>query len=67
MEEKFEIKLLEEVFEFAYTSKKSGSGIGLSLSKSIIEGHHGTIYAESIVGEGTIFFIVLPLKQEYED
>ena len=62
-----ETNKLEEVFEFAYTSKKSGSGIGLSLSKSIIEGHHGTIYAESIVGEGTTFFIVLPLKQEHED
>ena len=55
---------LEEIFEFAYTSKKSGSGVGLSLSKQIIEEHQGSIYAESTINVGTIIYIVLPLKHE---
>lgn len=51
---------LSEIFEFYYTSKQSGTGIGLSLSKQIVEGHNGQIYVESKVSVGTSFFIELP-------
>ena len=40
--------------------ENQGSGIGLSLAKSIVELHGGTIWVESVHGQGTEFFIRLP-------
>lgn len=42
----------------------SGTGLGLSLSKSIIEMHHGVIWAESPEGAGAVFKCVLPICKE---
>lgn len=39
-----------------------GSGIGLSLVKSLVEMHEGSIYVNSTIGEGTEFIIELPIK-----
>jgi len=44
---------------------KSGSGIGLSLVKSLVELHHGGIVVSSNVDEGTEFTIALPLDDNY--
>lgn len=41
----------------------SGTGLGLSLSKSIIEMHHGVIWAESPQGSGAIFKCILPVSK----
>ncbi|RYF87279.1 MAG: PAS domain S-box protein [Chitinophagaceae bacterium] len=46
--------------------KYDGTGIGLAITKKIIERHHGLITAQSKEGEGTTFIIVLPLKQPAE-
>ena len=43
--------------------KPGGSGLGLTISKEIIELHRGKIWAESRFGEGTTFFFVLPIKE----
>ncbi|WP_235900865.1 ligand-binding sensor domain-containing protein [Inconstantimicrobium porci] len=42
---------------------KGGSGLGLTITKNIIELHHGKIYVESKVNIGTKFTIILPKKQ----
>lgn len=59
---------LPHIFERFYRADKSrnretgGIGIGLTITKTIIEAHEGTIRAESKLGEGTEFIIVLPKK-----
>jgi signal transduction histidine kinase len=56
---------LNEVFSRFYriTENKnvSGLGLGLYLSQQIIERHHGRIWAESKVGEGSVFYFTLPI------
>lgn len=46
---------LKKIFIPFFTTKKQGSGIGLSLSKQIMRNHGGNIYAKSKIGEGTEF------------
>jgi signal transduction histidine kinase len=55
--------LLPKIWEPFFTTKKAGSGtgLGLSTSKRIIEAHHGRIDVRSTVGQGTTFTIELPL------
>ena len=50
-----------KIFEPFFSTKSSGNnGLGLSISKQIIERHGGTIRCESEIGKGTSFFIDLP-------
>ena len=44
---------------------RSGTGLGLSLSRSIIEMHHGVVWAESVENQGAIFKVILPVGQKY--
>jgi signal transduction histidine kinase len=52
---------LASIFEPFVTTKLEGMGIGLSLSRSIIERHDGRLWAESTPGQGTIFSFSLPV------
>ncbi|HQU55721.1 MAG TPA: ATP-binding protein, partial [Saprospiraceae bacterium] len=49
--------LAEQIFVPFFTTKKNGSGIGLSLSRQIVQMHKGYIFATSIPGQGTCFTI----------
>jgi PAS domain S-box-containing protein len=51
----------DKLFEAFYTTKQSGMGIGLSVSRSIIEAHHGRLWAEPNAGEGAVFAFSLPI------
>ena len=52
---------LKEVFEPFFTSKAEGMGMGLSIARTIVEAHHGQIWAENRDHGGASFRIKLPL------
>lgn len=49
---------------FVTYGKSRGTGLGTAIVKSIIEAHGGSISFESTIGEGTTFFIRLPVRQK---
>jgi signal transduction histidine kinase len=51
---------LERVFEPFYSTKSGGMGIGLSVSRSIIENHHGRLWAAANEGPGATFSFSIP-------
>jgi len=59
---------LQRIFERFYQVDKSrarpsGAGLGLTITKEIVEAHNGSIRAESVVGLGTKFIVRLPPAQ----
>jgi PAS domain S-box-containing protein len=57
---------LDQVFDPFFTTKEVGvgSGLGLPISNGIIQGYGGTIDVESKLGEGTSFFVRIPIHSE---
>jgi signal transduction histidine kinase len=55
---------LDNIFNPFFTTKKKGSGLGLSNTHQIVREHGGILSVESHVGEGSSFFVNLPLLQE---
>ncbi len=51
----------DAVFEPFYTTKQGGMGMGLSIAKSIVEGHGGSIRARRDTTGGAVFDVLLPL------
>jgi signal transduction histidine kinase len=51
---------LPRIFEAYYSTKKGGSGLGLSIARKIVEAHNGEIQVHSQMGNGTCFIIKLP-------
>jgi signal transduction histidine kinase len=51
---------LARVWSPFYTSKATGTGLGLALSKKVVEAHGGSLEASSAPGEGSEFLITLP-------
>jgi signal transduction histidine kinase len=58
---------LKKVFQPYFTTKALGIGLGLALTKRIIEEHHGKIEINSTPGKGTIVTLTLPVRQEKKD
>jgi C4-dicarboxylate-specific signal transduction histidine kinase len=54
----------DKLFKPFITNHNSGLGIGLSISRSIIERHHGTIKAENAEGGGAEFFFTLKIMKD---
>ena len=54
----------DKLFEAFYTTKTDGMGIGLSVSRSIIERHHGRLWAEPNDGPGATFSFSIPYGPE---
>jgi len=52
----------ERIFEPFLTTKEKGMGVGLAVSRSIVEAHSGRIWAENNPGGGATFCVVLPLS-----
>lgn len=56
----------EKIFQPYFTTKTSGTGLGLAMTKKIIEFWKGRIWFETETGKGTTFFIRLPLVRKDE-
>jgi PAS domain S-box-containing protein len=56
-------EIRDKIFEPFFTTKEigRGTGQGLAIARSIVEKHRGAIRFETAVGEGTTFFVVLPV------
>ncbi|MBT6513440.1 MAG: GHKL domain-containing protein [Crocinitomicaceae bacterium] len=57
----------EQIFVPNFTTKSSGSGLGLAMVKSIIENHQGSVWFETIPPTETSFFVSLPMLTNQKD
>jgi len=60
----FDSQAADRLFESFYTTKNDGMGIGLSVSRSIIESHHGRLWATLNKGPGATFSFSIPRASE---
>lgn len=60
---------IDKIFDPFYSTKQvgKGTGLGLSVSHGIIENHGGRIHVESREGEGTTFYIYLPMPEDEDE
>jgi len=51
---------LEMIFESLFTTKSKGIGLGLTVTKMLVEANEGHIQVESVLGKGSTFTVCLP-------
>jgi signal transduction histidine kinase len=54
---------LQKIFQPFYTTKESGTGLGLSMTRKILDLHEGRITVRSEPGEGAVFTVFLPRER----
>src|SRR5207244_3297300 len=54
---------LRHIFEPLFTTKGSGTGLGLAVAHQVVERHGGEIFAESVAGAGTTFHLLIPIAK----
>src|SRR5262249_44786490 len=54
---------LDKIFQPFYTTKRDGLGMGLSISRSIIEAHGGRLLAENNADRGATFYFTVPVGE----
>jgi len=57
---------MEHIFLPFFTTKPKGTGLGLPITKRLIEQHGGSLRVESSLGKGTTFTIMLPVRRVAE-
>jgi signal transduction histidine kinase len=57
-------KGLDRLFDAFYTTKPQGLGMGLAISRSIIEAHRGRLWATANASQGAVFQFGLPIRDE---
>ena len=55
---------VNRVFDRFYTTKANGTGMGLAISRSIVEAHRGRIWAENGLVDGAVFTLTIPMAPE---
>jgi signal transduction histidine kinase len=58
------LSIFDRTYRVDPSSPTSGSGLGLSICKEIVERHHGSIWADSQVGFGSLFYVKIPLDKD---
>jgi signal transduction histidine kinase len=58
------LEIRDKIFNLYFTTKKSGSGIGLAMSYRVMQLHNGSMEFESEPGEGTVFHLRFPASEQ---
>jgi signal transduction histidine kinase len=56
--------MIDKIFDSFYTTKPGGMGMGLAISRSILQTHGGRLWAEAKDGPGTVFHFTVPKYHE---